>query len=93
MLGSPPAEAGWRWARWTQEGAGGGAAGFRLSAGGVQTKGRAQGRARAHLQLVIVVVPMAHRLLARILRGLRRSDGGGQGLVVVAHQELRLIVT
>jgi len=61
--------------------------------GGVQTKGRAQGRARAHLQLVIVVVPMAHRLLARILRGLRRSDGGGQGLVVVAHQELRLIVT
>ena len=28
---------------------------------------------------------MAHRLLARVLRGLRRGDGGGQGLVVVAH--------
>jgi len=28
---------------------------------------------------------MADRLLARVLRGLRRGDGGGQGLVVVAH--------
>ena len=82
MLGSPPAETGRQWARWTQEGPGGGA-GFRLSAGGAQ--GSCKGRARAHLQLVIVVVPMAHRLLARVLRGLRRGDGGGQGLVVVAH--------